>query len=77
MTSRQPIERFDKQIRLYIYESFVKTGEAPTIVQSARPLSSTIAEVQAAYHQLAERRALGLQGNGEILMAEPFFQMRE
>jgi len=63
---------FDKRVRKYIYDHFVKTGQAPTIAQSAQALSSTISEVQAAYRRLADGRALVLQGNGEILMAEPF-----
>jgi hypothetical protein len=72
MMSEQPIEMFDKHVRQHIYEHFVKIGQAPTIAQSAQTLSSTISEVQVAYRRLAHGRALVLQGNGEILMAESF-----
>ncbi len=67
-----PIEMFEKQVRHFIYEHFVKTGQAPTIAQCVQALGSTVAEVKATYQRLAEGRALVLQGNGEILMAEPF-----
>ncbi len=63
---------FEKQVRHYIYNYFVKTGQAPTVAQSAQALSCTVADVEKAYRRLAEGRALVLQENGEILMAEPF-----
>ena len=63
---------FDKHIRRFIYDHFVKTGQAPTVLRCAQALSCPIAEVQAAYQRLANGRALVLQSNGEILMAEPF-----
>lgn len=63
---------FEKQVRQHIYDHFVKTGQAPTIAQSAQALSSTVAAIESAYQRLAEGRALVLQENGEILMAEPF-----
>ena len=72
MKEEQQTKMLDQRIRRYIYDHFVKTGQAPTIVQCAQALSSTISQVQGAYRRLAEGRALVLQGNGEILMAEPF-----
>ncbi len=63
---------FDKQVRYFIYEHFVKTGQAPTLLQCAQVLSHPLADVHAAYQRLADGRALVLQSNGEILMAEPF-----
>ena len=42
------------------------------MVETAEALSSTLYDVQAVYQRLADGRALVLQGNGEILMAEPF-----
>src|SRR6266566_2361628 len=72
MTEEEQTEWRDKRIRRYIYDHFVKTGQAPTIVQCAQALSSTVSQVQGDYRRLAEGRALVLQGNGEILMAEPF-----
>ena len=60
------IGTFEKQVRLYIYDHFVKTGQAPLIAQSAQTLSCTVAEVEMAHRRLAEGRALVLQENGEI-----------
>jgi DNA-binding GntR family transcriptional regulator len=67
-----PLSLFDKHLRHAIYEHFVKTGQAPTIVHYAQAFSCSLADVQAAYQRLTDGRALVLQGNGEILMAEPF-----
>jgi Alkylmercury lyase len=72
MTQDHPAQVFDKHVRRYIYEHFVKTGQAPTLLQSAQAFSCPIADVQAAYQRLAEGRALVLQSTGEIVMAEPF-----
>ena len=63
---------FDKQVRHYIYEQFVKTGHAPTILDCAQTFSRPITEVHAVFQRLADGRALVLQSSGEILMAEPF-----
>jgi len=63
---------FDTQVRHYIYAHFVKTGHAPTLAQCAHALSCPPADARAAYQRLADGRALVLQSNGEILMAEPF-----
>jgi hypothetical protein len=65
-------EIFEKQVRQHIYDHFIKTGRAPTMAQSAQTFSCTVADVEIAYRRLAEGRALVLQENGEILMAEPF-----
>jgi hypothetical protein len=63
---------FEKRVRSYIYDHFVKTGQAPGVAQCAQALSSSTSEVASALRRLAEGRALVLQENGEILMAEPF-----
>ena len=65
-------ELFDKQVRQYIYDYFVEHEQAPTRLQSAQALASPFSDIQAAYQRLAEGKALVLQSNGEILMAEPF-----
>ena len=62
----------DKQVRHYIYEYFVKTGQAPTLQHCAQAFSCPPAEINELYQRLAHGRALVLQSNGEILMAEPF-----
>src|SRR5438876_4816545 len=63
---------FDKHVRLHIYTHFLKTGQPPTAQETARALSSPPLDVRAAYQRLAEGRALVLQKDGAILMAEPF-----
>lgn len=62
----------DKHVRQYIYTHFVQMGQAPTIAECAGELSLSIEEIEQAFQRLADGRALVLQGNGEILMAEPF-----
>lgn len=66
----QPVS--DKYVRQYIYEYFVKTGQAPTLHHCAHIFSHSHADMQAIYQRLADGRSLVLQSNGEILMAEPF-----
>ena len=63
---------FDKQVRYYIYDYFVKTGQAPSLQDCSQAFSCSLEETQAAFQHLAEQRALVLQSTGEILMAEPF-----
>lgn len=72
MTQISQSELFDKQVRRYVYEYFVQQRQAPTVLQCAQALVTDISHVQAAFRRLAEGKALVLQNNGEILMAEPF-----
>ena len=72
MKGKKNNETFEKRVRLYIYNHFVEKGKAPTMVETAEALSSSLLHVQGAYQRLADGRALVLQGNSEILMAEPF-----
>ncbi len=72
MTANPNSASFDKKVRLHVYDYFLRTGRAPTAAQTCEALSSTASEVQAAYQRLADGKALVLQGNREILMAEPF-----
>ncbi len=72
MEHAQDNELFDKHVRRQIYTHFLKTGQAPTTGEIAKALSCPLLNVQAAYQRLAEGRALVLQKNGEVLMAEPF-----
>src|SRR5215471_12371116 len=72
MTQTSQPELFDKQVRRYIYEHFVRHRQAPTMLQCAQALASDVSHIQAAFRRLAEGKALVLQNNGEILMAEPF-----
>jgi hypothetical protein len=76
MSASQNTEGFDTQVRLSIYDHFIKMGQAPTMAEIARNFSATLSEVKMACQRLAKGRALVLQdGNGEILMAEPFSLM--
>lgn len=63
---------FDKQVRHYIYDYFVKTGQAPTLQHCSQAFSCPEADIQVAFQRLADQRALVLQSTGEVLMAEPF-----
>lgn len=66
-------DTFDQQIRKYVYDHFIKVGQAPTIAETAAALTSSSLEVEAAYRRLAEGRALVLQATtAEVLMAPPF-----
>ena len=66
-------DTFDPQIRRYVYDHFIKVGQAPTIAETAAALTSSLSEVEAAYRRLAEGRALVLQAaTAEVLMAPPF-----
>jgi len=68
----QDTEPFDKHVRSQVYAHFLKTGQAPTTGEIAKALSCPILDVQAAYQRLAAVRALVLQEDGAVLMAEPF-----
>lgn len=72
MAEEQSTEQFDKQVRRAIYDYFVNVGQAPTVAHCAQMLSTSVPAIQAAFQRLAEGRALVLQSDGEILMAEPF-----
>ena len=72
MAQTSQSELFDKQVRRYIYEYFVQHRQAPTMLQCAQALVTDESHIQAAFRRLAEGKALVLQNNGEILMAEPF-----
>ena len=72
MTPAEDIMLFDKQVRAQVYAHFVQTGQPPALSEIAQALARPMAEVRAAYERLAAGRALVLQDNGEVLMAEPF-----
>src|SRR5689334_7632778 len=44
--------QFDKQVRHYIYDSFVKTAQAPTREHCSRAFSCPQANIQAAFQRL-------------------------
>jgi len=61
----------DQQVRLRIYDDFLKLGEAPSSDYLARVLRTPLDEVRSSLARLAAARSLVLQENGEILMANP------
>jgi hypothetical protein len=63
---------FDKQVRAQIYAHFLQTEQAPRLRDVARALDSKLPAARAAVRRLAEARAIVLQADGEVLMAEPF-----
>lgn len=72
MNTEDSISYFERRVRSQVYNQFVITGRAPTFAGVAQALSCSRSEVQVAFQRLTEGKALVLQSNGEILMAEPF-----
>ena len=73
MNGDQDKAAFDKEVRRHVYDDFIKRGQAPTIAGTAAALKSTPNDIRASYRRLAEGHVVVLQeGNGEILMANPF-----
>jgi hypothetical protein len=72
MTQTEGLTPFEKQVRFQVYTHFVTHGQASTMLEVARELACSLADVQSAYQRLAEGKALVLQKSGEVLMAEPF-----
>jgi hypothetical protein len=62
---------FDQQVRLRVYDDFLKLGEAPSSEHLARVLRVPTDEIRTSLARLAATRALVLQQDGEILMASP------
>lgn len=63
----------DRQIRASVYDQCYRTGRVPTAADVSAALAQPLAEVEAAFHRLAEAHLLVLQDDrAEILMAMPF-----
>lgn len=62
---------FDSLVRRQIY-ILAADGGVPLLADLAAALGAGLDEVRAAVRRLADARALALQPDGEILMAEPF-----
>jgi putative SOS response-associated peptidase YedK len=66
-----------RDVRLFIYAQMVSTSAAPSVAETARSLALPPAEVETAYHALAERHMLVLRpGSHTIWMAMPFSNMQ-
>ena len=62
-----------EDVRLAVYKSFSRTGEAPEeVAQLCERFSASPAEVQTALRALADARHLALGAHGGIVMAHPF-----
>lgn len=68
----QASEQLDKQVRFQVYQHILTMNRAPTRQEVADALMLPLSDVEAAYQRLAAGKALVLQKNGEVLMAEPF-----
>lgn len=65
-------ESLDDRVRRHVYTVFADEARAPTVADTAKALGAEEQAVRAAFDRLAEGRALVLQPDGELLMAEPF-----
>ncbi len=64
----------DTAVKLMIYETIAKTTQAPTAPDVAAAMRKPVADVQAAFHSLAQKRLLVLEPGDptRIRMAPPF-----
>jgi Alkylmercury lyase len=63
----------ETEVKLEIYETIGRTTKAPTVEEVAVTLGKPAAEIQAAFHSLAQKRLLFLEpGTSQIRMAPPF-----
>lgn len=65
-------EPLDGEVRLYVYRRFLDAGGPPGVAETAEALGVEQSEVEAAYHRLAEGRAIVLEpGKLDVWMAPP------
>ena len=66
-----------RDVRLFIYSQIIQTSAAPTATETARALSCSIAEAEAAYLALAEAHLIVLRPvSTTVWMAMPFSNMQ-
>ena len=64
---------WENDVRLSVYEHFVATSNAPSVLEVAQALGVEPDQVREAFGTLAEKHVLVLQpSSGEIRMALPF-----
>ena len=63
---------FDVQLRAHVYDATFRDGTPPRIDAAASALGVSVGEVRESLRRLAAARALVLQADDEILMANPF-----
>jgi len=67
------MDQLAKDVRSYIYDHFIQTSMAPSAADTAKALGRSEADVEAAYHALAEARSIVLRPHSTtIWMAMPF-----
>jgi hypothetical protein len=72
-----PMDHFLRDVRLFIYAQMVETSAAPSAADTARALSCTLREAEAAYLALADGHLIVLRpGTTTIWMAMPFSNMQ-
>jgi len=62
----------DLQVRAHVYDATMRGGAIPRIADVAAALGVPAEEIRESLGRLATGRVLVLQGDGEILMANPF-----
>src|SRR5690349_2909550 len=72
MNSTQDLDGFDQEVRRHVYDRVINHGLAGGLDGGARGSGTTTDAVRASYRRLADAHVLVLQGDGEILMANPF-----
>lgn len=71
--STQQLTDQDKEVRRLTYDTFIRTGRAPSIADLASSLDVPLASARDSLERLDQAHMLVLQrGSGEILMANPF-----
>ena len=71
------MDPFLRDVRLFIYAQMVETSAAPPVADTARALSCTLSEAEAAYLALADAHIIVLRpGSTTIWMAMPFSNMQ-
>ena len=69
----QIVESFDKDVRYFIYTTFVETALPPTTRQVSEHLKVSIASVENSFERLADSHHIALApGSHSIWMAHPF-----
>ena len=66
------MDDLDLRVRANVYDATMRDGTPPRIADVAAALSVPAQEIRESFGRLATGRVLVLQGDGEILMANPF-----
>jgi hypothetical protein len=73
METEQEQIALDRAVRRHVYDHIMREGLPPAIAETSATLARSPDEVRASLQRLADGHILVLQqGNGEILMANPF-----